>query len=79
MVAPTRQLRMAGLTSVGSLAIFRFARPLCYQSFPDEALPEELKDANPLGIWRMIDGHMTHEANAPTLNLPGQLNRCKHG
>jgi hypothetical protein len=30
-------------------------------------LPEELKDANPLGIWRMIDGHMTREANAPAL------------
>lgn len=37
-------------TSVGSLAIFRFARPVCYQSFPDEVLPEELKDANPPGI-----------------------------
>lgn len=54
-------------TSVGSLAILRFARPVCYQSFPDELLPEELKDANPLGIWRMIDGRMTREANAPGL------------
>ena len=54
-------------TSVGSQAIFRFARPICYQSFPDDTLPEELKDANPLGIWRMIDGHMTREANAPAL------------
>lgn len=54
-------------TSVGSQAIFRFARPVCYQSFPDNALPEELKDANPLSIWRMIDGEVTREANAPTL------------
>jgi NADP-dependent aldehyde dehydrogenase len=46
-------------TSVGSQAIFRFARPLCYQGFPQAALPEELKDANPLGIWRMIDGQIT--------------------
>lgn len=46
-------------TSVGSQAIFRFARPVCYQGFPDGALPEELKNANPLGIWRMIDGEMT--------------------
>jgi alpha-ketoglutaric semialdehyde dehydrogenase len=43
-------------TSVGSQAIFRFARPVCYQDFPDSALPPELKNANPLGIWRMVDG-----------------------
>jgi NADP-dependent aldehyde dehydrogenase len=43
-------------TSVGSQAIFRFTRLVCYQGFPDSALPDELKDANPLGIWRMIDG-----------------------
>ena len=46
-------------TSVGSQAILRFARPVCYQDFPDNSLPEELKDANPLGIWRMVDGEMT--------------------
>ena len=45
-------------TSVGSQAIFRFARPVCYQGFPDSALPDALKDANPLGIWRMVDGEM---------------------
>jgi alpha-ketoglutaric semialdehyde dehydrogenase len=49
-------------TSVGSQAIFRFSRPVCYQSFPDYALPEELQDANPLSIWRMLDGQMTREA-----------------
>jgi NADP-dependent aldehyde dehydrogenase len=48
-------------TSVGSQAILRFARPVCYQGFPDHALPEELRDANPLGIWRMIEGQMTRE------------------
>jgi len=48
-------------TSVGSGAIFRFARPLCYQGFPEDALPDELKDANPLHIWRMVDGQMTRE------------------
>ena len=46
-------------TSVGSQAIFRFARPVCYQGFPDSALPDELKNANPLGLWRMIDGKMS--------------------
>jgi len=51
-------------TSVGTRAIFRFTRPVCYQGFPDHALPEELKDANPLGIWRLIDGQMTRGANA---------------
>ncbi len=45
-------------TSVGSQAIFRFTRLVCYQGFPDNALPDELKEANPLGIWRMIDGSM---------------------
>lgn len=48
-------------TSVGSQAIFRFTRLVCYQGFPDSALPEELKDANPLGIWRMIDGRMSDD------------------
>jgi len=48
-------------TSVGTRAIFRFARPVCYQNFPDELLPQELKDANPLGVWRMIDGKLTQE------------------
>jgi len=54
-------------TSVGSQAIFRFCRPVCYQGFPNDALPEELKDQNPLGIWRMIDGRMTREANVAEL------------
>ncbi len=46
-------------TSVGSQAIFRFARPVCYQDFPDSALPTELQNANPLGIWRMVDGRFS--------------------
>jgi alpha-ketoglutaric semialdehyde dehydrogenase len=48
-------------TSVGTQAIYRFARPVCYQDFPNAALPDELQDANPLGIWRMVDGQLTHE------------------
>ncbi len=43
-------------TAVGSRAITRFARLVCFQNFPDASLPEELKDANPLGIWRIVDG-----------------------
>jgi hypothetical protein len=49
-------------TSVGSQAIFRFARPVCYQDFPDSDLPQELRDGNPLGIWRMIDGEFMRGA-----------------
>ena len=45
-------------TSVGTQAIFRFTRLVCYQGFPDNALPDELKEANPLGIWRMTDGNL---------------------
>lgn len=46
-------------TSVGTQAIFRFTRLVCYQGFPDVALPEALKNANPRGIWRMVNGEMT--------------------
>ena len=49
-------------TSVGSQAIFRFCRPVCYQGFPQAELPEELRDPNPLHIWRMVEGKMTSEA-----------------
>jgi alpha-ketoglutaric semialdehyde dehydrogenase len=45
-------------TSVGTQAIFRFTRLVCYQGFPDHALPDEMKEANPLGIWRLIDGNL---------------------
>jgi len=54
-------------TSVGTRAIFRFARPVCYQGFPDKALPQELKNENPLRIWRMVDGQMTRGATVPAL------------
>ena len=46
-------------TSVGATAIYRFARPICYQNLPEAALPAELKNANPLGIWRMVDGALS--------------------
>jgi NADP-dependent aldehyde dehydrogenase len=48
-------------TSVGTAAILRFARPVCYQDFPDAALPAELRDANPRGIWRLVDGRPTRD------------------
>ncbi|MDX7951909.1 aldehyde dehydrogenase (NADP(+)) [Lichenihabitans sp. Uapishka_5] len=43
-------------TSVGSLAIDRFLRPVSYQGLPDALLPDALKDANPLKLWRRVDG-----------------------
>jgi NADP-dependent aldehyde dehydrogenase len=48
-------------TSVGSQAIYRFVRPVCFQNFPAAALPDELKDGNPLGIWRMKEGALTKD------------------
>lgn len=42
-------------TSVGSAAIKRFVRPVAYQDAPDALLPDELKEGNPLGIWRKED------------------------
>lgn len=43
-------------TSVGTGAISRFTRPVCYQNFPTSLLPAELQDGNPLGIWRLVNG-----------------------
>lgn len=49
-------------TSVGTLAIERFLRPICYQNYPDSVLPPALQDGNPLGLLRLVDGEMTREA-----------------
>ena len=48
-------------TSVGTDAIKRFVRPVTYQNFPDQALPAELRDTNPLKIWRTINGELSKE------------------
>jgi NADP-dependent aldehyde dehydrogenase len=45
-----------GSTSVGTSAIYRFTKPICFQGFPSSLLPAELNDDNPLGIMRRIDG-----------------------
>jgi alpha-ketoglutaric semialdehyde dehydrogenase len=45
-------------TSVGTRAVERFLRPVSYQNFPDAALPDELKDSNPLGVCRLVDGKL---------------------
>ncbi|RXZ67288.1 aldehyde dehydrogenase (NADP(+)) [Agromyces albus] len=49
-------------TSVGATAVRRFLRPVAYQDAPDAVLPPELRESNPLGIPRRVDG---------VLRLPG--------
>jgi hypothetical protein len=48
-------------TSVGMTAIKRFMRPVAYQDVPESLLPDALKDANPLGIWRLVDERWTRD------------------
>jgi len=43
-------------TSVGTTAIYRFTRPVCFQNCPDDLLPAALKNSNPLNITRLVDG-----------------------
>ncbi len=43
-------------TSVGTMAITRFTRPVCYQNFPEALLPNELKSNNPNQLWRLVNG-----------------------
>jgi NADP-dependent aldehyde dehydrogenase len=47
------------VTSVGTTSIERFLRPVCYQDFPAELLPEALADSNPLALWRRVNGDIT--------------------
>ena len=47
-----------GATSVGTLSIRRFLRPVCYQDFPAGLLAPALQDGNPLGLWRLVDGKL---------------------
>ncbi len=48
-------------TSVGGDAIKRFARPISYQNFNDSLLPIELKNSNPLHIWRTVNDQLTKD------------------
>jgi 2,5-dioxopentanoate dehydrogenase len=49
-------------TSVGADGIKRFARPVCYQNWPDNLLPPELQNLNPLGIWRTVNNTLSKQA-----------------
>lgn len=55
-------------TSVGSLAIARFLRPVCFQNFPEEMLPPALRDGNPWRLSRRIDAELRKPAVAEQLN-----------
>lgn len=46
------------VTSVGAMAIERFLRPVCYQDFPAALLPDPLQEANPLHVWRLVEGKL---------------------
>ncbi len=48
-------------TSIGTRCIYRFVRPLCYQGWPQSQLPAELRDDNPRGILRLVDGEYTRD------------------
>ena len=51
----------AKFTSVGTRAILRFVRPVAFQDCPGDLLPDELKDENPLRIFRLLNGSITRE------------------
>ncbi len=46
-------------TSVGADGIKRFARPIAFQNWSNHLLPDELKNENPLGIWRTVNNELT--------------------
>jgi alpha-ketoglutaric semialdehyde dehydrogenase len=54
-------------TSVGTAAILRFARPLCFQDALEAVLPAELRNRNARGIWRLIDNRYTRDDVPPAV------------
>ena len=46
-------------TSVGTLAIERYLRPVCCQNYPQSLLPKTLHDENPLNLSTLVNGEMT--------------------
>jgi len=46
-------------TSVGADGIKRFARPIAFQNWSNALLPAELKNENPLGIWRTVNSELS--------------------
>ncbi|WP_346839543.1 aldehyde dehydrogenase (NADP(+)) [Microbulbifer sp. SAOS-129_SWC] len=52
----------ARFTSVGTMSIARFVRPICFQNYPQSLLPDALKDSNPLEIPRLVNGEKSRAA-----------------
>jgi len=52
----------ARFTSVGTMSIARFVRPICFQNYPESLLPDALKNSNPLGIARLVNGEKSRDA-----------------
>ena len=53
-------LKNPGFTAVGiPAALHRFARLECYDNVRAERLPEALRNKNPGGVWRLVDGAWT--------------------
>ena len=48
-------------TSVGTNAIKRFVRPICFQDYPASLLPKALLNGNPSAIWRLVNGKLTKD------------------
>jgi NADP-dependent aldehyde dehydrogenase len=57
-------------TSVGMTATRRFMRPVCWQNAPQDVLPASLRDANPRGIWRRVDGTFTRASLDSSTGAP---------
>lgn len=51
----------ARFTSVGADGIKRFARPVAFQNWANNLLPDELKNENPLGIYRAVNSELSKE------------------
>jgi NADP-dependent aldehyde dehydrogenase len=60
-------------TSVGTGAIDRFVRPVCFQSMPAKLQPAELRDENPLGIMRVVNGVRSRGSLADVTNPKSKL------
>ena len=54
----------ARFTSVGTGAVKRWVRPVCFQNFTDALLPDAVKNNNPLGIWRLVNNQFTKEVTS---------------
>jgi NADP-dependent aldehyde dehydrogenase len=49
-------------TAVGLNAVKRWVRPVCFQNCPESFLPEELKNKNEKGMWRLVNNQWTKDS-----------------